>query len=170
MSAGRAETTADALLGLVLDGTLPPGSSLPSEAELAGRFAVSRLTVREAIRSLASTRVIRVQQGRSSIIEDHRAVVSTGSAPAHSERGHGLRRATAPPRAPASRRSASSRSPSPEMAAERRTRRSPAADGGGDRDDAGVARRRRRSAVRGGGPRVPRGALRGRGQRVPSRP
>lgn len=68
MSAGRAETTADALLGLVLDGTFPPGSSLPSEAELAGRFAVSRLTVREAIRSLASTRVIRVQQGRSSII------------------------------------------------------------------------------------------------------
>lgn len=68
MTAGRAEATADALLGLVLDGTFPPGSSLPSEAELAGRFAVSRLTVREAIRSLASTQVIRVQQGRSSVI------------------------------------------------------------------------------------------------------
>ncbi|MDF2969494.1 MAG: Bacterial regulatory protein gntR family [Nocardioidaceae bacterium] len=46
MTAGRAEATANALLGLVLDGTFPPGSSLPSEAELAGRFAVSRLTVR----------------------------------------------------------------------------------------------------------------------------
>jgi DNA-binding FadR family transcriptional regulator len=68
MSAGRAEAAADALLGLVLDGTFPPGSSLPSEAELASRFMVSRLTVREAIRSLASTQVIRVQQGRSSII------------------------------------------------------------------------------------------------------
>jgi DNA-binding FadR family transcriptional regulator len=68
MSAGRAETTADALLSLVLDGSFPPGSSLPSEAELASRFTVSRLTVREAIRSLESTRVIRVQQGRSSII------------------------------------------------------------------------------------------------------
>jgi DNA-binding FadR family transcriptional regulator len=68
MSVGRAEATADALLGSVLDGTFPPGSSLPSEAELAGRFAVSRLTVREAIRSLASTQVIRVQQGRSSVI------------------------------------------------------------------------------------------------------
>jgi|tagenome__1003787_1003787.scaffolds.fasta_scaffold20915709_2 DNA-binding FadR family transcriptional regulator len=65
---GRAEAAADALLGLVLDGTFPPGSSLPSEAELAGRFAVSRLTVREAIRTLASTQVIRVQQGRSSTI------------------------------------------------------------------------------------------------------
>jgi GntR family transcriptional repressor for pyruvate dehydrogenase complex len=68
MRTGRAEATADALLGLVLDGTFPPGTSLPSEAELAGRFAVSRLTVREAIRSLASTQVIRVQQGRSSTI------------------------------------------------------------------------------------------------------
>src|SRR5215207_5295064 len=68
MTAGRAEATANALLGLVLDGTFPPGSSLPSEAELADRFAVSRLTVREAIRSLASTQVIRVQQGRSSVI------------------------------------------------------------------------------------------------------
>jgi GntR family transcriptional regulator, transcriptional repressor for pyruvate dehydrogenase complex len=46
MRTGRAEATADALLGLVLDGTFPPGTALPSEAELAGRFAVSRLTVR----------------------------------------------------------------------------------------------------------------------------
>lgn len=68
MGASRAEEAADALLGLVLDGTYPPGSTLPSEAELASRFTVSRLTVREAIRSLASTQVIRVQQGRSSII------------------------------------------------------------------------------------------------------
>jgi len=65
---GRAESVADDLIRLVLDGTHPPGSTLPSEAELAARFHVSRLTVREAIRSLASTRVIRTQQGRSSVI------------------------------------------------------------------------------------------------------
>lgn len=59
---------ADELLQLVLDGTFPVGGTLPSEAELADRFGVSRLTVREAIRSLASTRVIRVQQGRSSTV------------------------------------------------------------------------------------------------------
>ena len=68
MREGRAQHVADALLGLVLDGTYPPGSTLPSEAEIATRFDVSRLTVREAIRSLASTRVIRTQQGRSSVI------------------------------------------------------------------------------------------------------
>src|SRR4051794_31461764 len=68
MASGRAETVADALLQLVIEGTFPPGTTLPSEAELAERFEVSRLTVREAIRSLASTNVIRVQQGRSSVI------------------------------------------------------------------------------------------------------
>jgi DNA-binding FadR family transcriptional regulator len=68
MREGRADTVADALLHLVVTGEFPPGSKLPSEAELAERFEVSRLTVREAIRSLAFTRVIRVQQGRSSFI------------------------------------------------------------------------------------------------------
>jgi DNA-binding FadR family transcriptional regulator len=68
MRQGRADAVAEQLLQLVLDGTFAVGSALPSEAELAARFGVSRLTVREAIRSLVSTRVIRVQQGRSSIV------------------------------------------------------------------------------------------------------
>jgi len=68
MRQSRTSAAADQLLGLVLDGTFPPGGALPSEAELAERFEVSRLTVREAIRSLASTNVIEVQQGKSSTI------------------------------------------------------------------------------------------------------
>jgi DNA-binding FadR family transcriptional regulator len=68
MREGRAAAVADGLLQLIVDGTFPPGATVPSEAELAERFAVSRLTVREAIRSLASTNIIRVQQGRSSVI------------------------------------------------------------------------------------------------------
>ena len=68
MRQGRAEVVAEQLLDLVLDGTFPVGGVLPSEAELATRFGVSRLTVREAIRSLASTRVIHVRQGRSSVV------------------------------------------------------------------------------------------------------
>ena len=70
MRRGRADEIADELLGLVVDETFPVGQSLPSEAELAARFGVSRLTVREAIRLLASTRVIDVRQGRSSVIKD----------------------------------------------------------------------------------------------------
>ena len=168
MSAGRAEATADALLGLVLDGTFPPGSSLPSEAELAGRFAVSRLTVREAIRSLASTQVIRVQQGRSSIINpveqwsalDPRLLRARGQAS-----GEPLR---LPKRLLEARRVIEVAIA--EMAAERRTEDHLQRMAAAIALDAGVARRRRRSPVRRGRPRVPRGPLRGRGQRVPRGP
>src|ERR671924_381977 len=68
MRPGRADVVAEQLLELVLDGTFPVGGPLPSESELAQRFGVSRLTVREAIRSLAPTGVIDVQQGRSSLV------------------------------------------------------------------------------------------------------
>jgi DNA-binding FadR family transcriptional regulator len=68
MRPGRADVVAEQLLELVLDGTFPVGGPLPSESELAQRFGVSRLTVREAIRSLVPTRVIDVQQGRSSLV------------------------------------------------------------------------------------------------------
>jgi DNA-binding FadR family transcriptional regulator len=68
MRLGRADVVAEQLLQLVLDGTFPVGGPLPSEADLAQRFGVSRLTVREAIRSLVPTRVIDVQQGRSSLV------------------------------------------------------------------------------------------------------
>ncbi|MGH3587373.1 MAG: FadR/GntR family transcriptional regulator [Pseudonocardia sp.] len=65
MRPGRADVVAEDLLQLVLDGTFPVGGPLPSESDLAVRFGVSRLTVREAIRSLVPTRVLDVQQGRS---------------------------------------------------------------------------------------------------------
>jgi GntR family transcriptional regulator, transcriptional repressor for pyruvate dehydrogenase complex len=68
MRPGRADAVADQLLQLIIDGTFPVGGALPSESELATRFGVSRLTVREAIRSLAPTGVIDVQQGRSSLV------------------------------------------------------------------------------------------------------
>jgi DNA-binding FadR family transcriptional regulator len=73
MRPGRADVVAEDLLQLILDGTFPVGGALPSESELAVRFGVSRLTVREAIRSLVPTRVLDVQQGRSTLVNptDH---------------------------------------------------------------------------------------------------
>ena len=68
MRPGRADVVAEQLLELVLDGTFPVGGALPSESELAALFGVSRLTVREAIRSLVPTRVLDVQQGRSTLV------------------------------------------------------------------------------------------------------
>ena len=129
---------------------------------------VSRLTVREAIRSLASTQVIRVQQGRSSIINpveqwsalDPRLLRARGRASgSHS----------AYPSA-CSRPGVSSRWPSPRWLPNGAPRITCSAPGGRDRLDAGGTRPWRRSRVRRGRPRVPQGALRGRRQRVPRGP
>jgi len=43
--------------------TLKPGDPLPSESELRARFAVSRATVREALRLLESQQLVRIARG-----------------------------------------------------------------------------------------------------------
>lgn len=47
-----ADVVRDGLRRAVITGTYPPGSKLPNEDELADRFAVSRATIREAVRGL----------------------------------------------------------------------------------------------------------------------
>jgi len=49
------------LEGRIADGTFPPGSKLPGETVLARRLGVSRPTVREALRSLAARRLVRIR-------------------------------------------------------------------------------------------------------------
>jgi len=61
------------LTGAILDGRLPEGGALPSEARLAARFGVSKQVVREAIRQLAALGVVEIGQGRST-----RVVAMTG--------------------------------------------------------------------------------------------
>jgi GntR family transcriptional repressor for pyruvate dehydrogenase complex len=46
-----------------------PGESLPSQSELATRFEVSRPTVREALRSLAATGVVRIANGKRAVVQ-----------------------------------------------------------------------------------------------------
>jgi GntR family transcriptional repressor for pyruvate dehydrogenase complex len=48
---------------LILEGTLPPGTRLPPENELAGQLGMSRGSIREAVRALALIRVLDVRQG-----------------------------------------------------------------------------------------------------------
>lgn len=52
----------------ILDGSLAPGSSLPPERELAERFGVSRLIVRQALHRLADVGLVRVRQGGPSVV------------------------------------------------------------------------------------------------------
>ena len=68
---GRAEqsaahTVADDLAQHILT-QLTPGSSLPSEAELAEHYAVSRLTVREAVKLLAGRGLLQLARGRKAV-------------------------------------------------------------------------------------------------------
>jgi len=49
-------------------GELEPGSELPSESELAGQLGVSRLTVREATKSLQARGLVDIRQGRRPIV------------------------------------------------------------------------------------------------------
>lgn len=51
------------LAGAIVDGSLAPGSTLPPERELAERFGVSRLIVRQAVHRLADVGLVRVRQG-----------------------------------------------------------------------------------------------------------
>jgi GntR family transcriptional regulator, transcriptional repressor for pyruvate dehydrogenase complex len=56
----------------VLTGELEPGAALPAERELAERFGVNRQAVREAISRLTQVRLVRVNQGRDTRVEDWR--------------------------------------------------------------------------------------------------
>jgi DNA-binding FadR family transcriptional regulator len=60
---------ADALTDMILE-QLSPGASLPSEADLAARFEVSRPTVREAVKMLAGRGLLDVSRGRRAVVRE----------------------------------------------------------------------------------------------------
>lgn len=60
---------AESLAHIVLT-EMAPGGSLPSEADLAARFEVSRLTVREAVKMLAGRGLLDVGRGRRAIVRE----------------------------------------------------------------------------------------------------
>lgn len=53
----------------IADGQWPAGGRLPTEAELALRFAVNRHTVRQALRDLTERGLVRAQQGSGTFVE-----------------------------------------------------------------------------------------------------
>jgi len=67
--ASAASAVADDLAQLIL-GELAPGQSLPSEAELAERYAVSRLTIREAVKLLAGRGLLELARGRRAVVRE----------------------------------------------------------------------------------------------------
>jgi DNA-binding FadR family transcriptional regulator len=63
-----AEQVAGHLLHDITEGFYPAGSRLPPEPVLAEQAGVSRLTLREAVKSLGRRGVVRVEQGRGTFV------------------------------------------------------------------------------------------------------
>jgi GntR family transcriptional regulator len=55
----------------IADGSLPPGSQLPTEAELQRAFGISRSVVRQALAGLAADGLILRGRGRGSVVAPH---------------------------------------------------------------------------------------------------
>lgn len=63
-----AEKAMDTLIADMVSGKYPPGLALPSETDLSEALGVSRLTLREAIRTLRNKSVVRVRHGRGTYV------------------------------------------------------------------------------------------------------
>lgn len=64
------EDVARQIQALIVEGSLKPGDLLPPERELAERFAVSRGSVRDAIRTLELVGLVVPRQGEGTVVAD----------------------------------------------------------------------------------------------------
>jgi len=71
-------SVADQILKLIRDGAFPPGTRLPGERELAERFNVSRVTVREAEIALQAQGFISIKTGSGVYVLDPAEKASNG--------------------------------------------------------------------------------------------
>ena len=60
--------TEEALVTAILDGTYPPGSTLPGERDLAAKLGVTRPTLREVLRRLERDGWVAIQQGKPTVV------------------------------------------------------------------------------------------------------
>jgi GntR family transcriptional regulator, transcriptional repressor for pyruvate dehydrogenase complex len=59
---------ADELLDRIIAGEFPPGATVPGEHELSAAHEVSRMTVREAMKTLEAQRILSVERGRGTFV------------------------------------------------------------------------------------------------------
>ncbi|AEH08752.1 MULTISPECIES: GntR family transcriptional regulator [Protofrankia] len=64
----RYRQVADQLRQDITHGEYPPGSTLPSEAELADKMGVSRVTINRAVQILRAEGLVRVLRGRGTVV------------------------------------------------------------------------------------------------------
>ena len=61
------DSVACRLIDSITSGAIGPDELLPSESELATTWFVSRLTIREAVKSLRVKQLVRVERGRGTM-------------------------------------------------------------------------------------------------------
>lgn len=71
------ENVANQLADLILR-DFTPGQSIPSEAELAESYAVSRLTIREAVKMLVGRGLLQIGRGRRAVVREPDSSVFAG--------------------------------------------------------------------------------------------
>lgn len=76
-STTAAESVANQLADSILR-DMTPGQSIPSEAELAVRYEVSRLTMREAIKMLVGRGLLQIGRGRRAVVREPDSSVFAG--------------------------------------------------------------------------------------------
>ena len=70
----RGESAVEKLRREILLGRYQPGARLPPERELALKLGTNRNTLREALRTLESEKLVRARQGDGTLVLDWRAV------------------------------------------------------------------------------------------------
>ena len=113
----RGESVVEKLRREILLGRYQPGARLPPERELALKLGTNRNTLREALRTLESEKLVRARQGDGTLVLDWRADRRDQPVAALPRRGDADRRALrgalhAVPAARRARRSGARRSPS----------------------------------------------------------
>lgn len=70
MSHSRTDAATEGLLHRIIEGHYPTGSALPGEDALASDLGVSRLTARQAVKTLAARGVLHPKQGSGTYVND----------------------------------------------------------------------------------------------------
>ena len=69
-----AQSVAEEVRGLIMQGGMSAGDKLPTESELMARFQVGRSTIREAIKQLQAENVVVIRHGKGSFVADRTGI------------------------------------------------------------------------------------------------
>ena len=69
-----AQSVAEQVRSLIVQGGMSAGDQLPTESELMARFAVGRSTIREAIKQLQAENIVVIRHGKGSFVADRTGI------------------------------------------------------------------------------------------------